>query len=280
MLYRTLPQKVTEQNAELSQTSQRLKTVQKRLIEAEKMATLGGLVAGVAHEINTPVGTGIMAASFLVSETQKLMSICRSQPLKRSTLNTYLGMVSESRKLIFSNLQRSAELVQSFQQVAVDQTSLERRTFALKPYLEEILLNIRPKLKQTHHRIVVEGDDTIEVDSYPGAISQVITNLVINALIHADQPFESGQLYLKIAEVSDNHFLIEYSDDGCGIPPETLEHIFDPFFTTTRNQGGNGLGLHIVYNLVTKTLKGTIDCESQVGVGSKFIINCPRYPQK
>ncbi|MDT9182274.1 MULTISPECIES: GAF domain-containing sensor histidine kinase [Limnospira] len=278
LLYRTLQQKVTEQNAELSQTSQRLKTVQKRLIEAEKMATLGGLVAGVAHEINTPVGTGIMAASFLVSETKKFLSLCQLQPLKRSALNMYLDIVLESSKLILSNLQRSAELVQSFQQVAVDQTSLERRTFTLRPYLEEILLNIRPKLKQTHHRIVVEGDDTIEVDSYPGAISQVITNLVINSLIHAYQPSESGQLYLKIAEVGDDHFLIEYSDDGCGILSENLEHIFDPFFTTTRNHGGNGLGLHIVYNLVTKTLKGTISCDSQVGVGSKFIINCPRRP--
>jgi len=277
-LYKTLEQKVGERTAELSQTLENLKATQDQLVEAEKMAALAGLVGGVAHEINTPVGTGILAASFLAGETDKFAELCRSGSLKRSALNAYLEIAAESSQLILENLQRAARLVQSFQKVAVDQTSLERRTFALKPYLQEILLSLSPKFKQTAHRISVEGDETIEIDSYPGALSQIITNLVMNSLIHAYEPSESGQLRLRVATLGDR-FTIRYGDDGRGIPAEHLGKIFDPFFTTGRSRGGSGLGLHIVYNLVTQTLKGTIRCESWETVGTEFIIECPRTPE-
>ncbi|MGC9525300.1 MAG: ATP-binding protein [Limnospira sp.] len=277
-LYKTLEQKVGERTAELSQTLEHLKATQDQLIEAEKMAALAGLVGGVAHEINTPVGTGILAASFLAGETDKFAQLCRSGSLKRSALNAYLEVAAESSQLILENLQRAARLVQSFQKVAVDQTSLERRTFLLKPYLEEILLSLGPKFKQTAHRISVEGDETIEIDSYPGALSQIITNLVMNSLIHAYEPSQSGQLRLQVAALGDR-FTIRYGDDGCGIPAEHLGKIFDPFFTTGRSRGGSGLGLHIVYNLVTQTLKGTVRCESRENVSTEFIIDCPRTPE-
>lgn len=277
-LYKTLEQKVGERTAELSQTLEHLKATQNQLVEAEKMAALAGLVGGVAHEINTPVGTGILAASFLAGETDKFAQLCRSGSLKRSALNAYLEVAAESSQLILENLQRAARLVQSFQKVAVDQTSLERRTFLLKPYLEEILLSLGPKFKRTAHRISVEGDETIEIDSYPGALSQIITNLVMNSLIHAYEPSQSGQLRLQVAALGDR-FTIRYGDDGCGIPAEHLGKIFDPFFTTGRSRGGSGLGLHIVYNLVTQTLKGTVRCESRENVGTEFMIDCPCTPE-
>ncbi|MEK8018560.1 MAG: AAA family ATPase, partial [Candidatus Parabeggiatoa sp.] len=250
------------------------KNTQKQLIEAEKMASLGGLVAGVAHEINTPVGVSFSASSFLEQETKDFLKLYQSGKMKRSDLNAFLDTVSESSALTVSNLKRSVELINSFKQVAVDQTTEEKRTFNLKRYLDEILLNLRPKLKQTQHHIDIQGDDNLSLNSYPGTFSQIITNLVMNSLIHAYEKEEAGTLTLNYQTQADK-VILQYQDDGKGMPPDVLSLVFDPFFTTNRSQGGTGLGLHIVYNLVTQKIKGEISVESQVGKGIPFRIELP-----
>ena len=271
---RTLEVEVTQRTLALSHALETLKATQQELVEAEKMASLGSLVAGVAHEINTPIGTGISVASFLEHETSSFVSAIQGGQLKRSVLNAYIETAKESSQSILRNLQRAGELIKSFKQVAVDQTSLEKRTFAVKAYIEEVLVSLQPHLKKTTHILTVKGDNAIKIESYPGALSQIVTNLAINSLTHAYQPSESGQLCIEVM-LQGETLSITYSDDGCGIEPENLKKIFDPFFTTARSKGGSGLGLHIVYNLVTQTLKGTIKCESTAAVGTKFIMDFP-----
>jgi PAS domain S-box-containing protein len=267
----TLEQEVSERTRELSQTLDNLKATQSQLVEAEKMAALGGLVAGVAHEINTPVGVGVTAASLLEDKTRLFYNTYQSGQMKRADLEKYLDTAGQSSQMILRNLQRAAELIQSFKQVAVDQSSETRREFVVKQYLDEILLSLRPHLKKTQHTIAINGDDSLTLDSYPGAFAQIVTNLVMNSLIHAYEPEQGGQLTFAFKH-HDNRFIFEYNDDGKGIPPENLAKIFDPFFTTKRGQGGSGLGLHIIYNLVTQKLGGTIRCESEVGRGTGFVI--------
>ncbi len=240
-LYNTLEQKVAERTQQLSQALENLQATQKQLVESEKMAALGSLVAGVAHEINTPVGTSITAASTLKDETTTFNNAVMEGQLKRSSLNNYLEIASESSNLILNNLNRASDLIQSFKQVAVDSSHLEKREFAIKPYIEEILNSLAPKFKHTALTLTVEGENDIKVDTYPGAIAQIVTNFVMNSLNHAYQPGEKGQLRFQITQEQDK-FTIEYSDDGCGISPENLSKIFEPFFTTARNQGGTGLG--------------------------------------
>jgi signal transduction histidine kinase len=269
-----LEQLVEQRTAELSQALDDLKATQKKLVESEKMASLGGLVAGVAHEINTPVGIGITAASLLADKTTEFFQRYKSGQMKRSQLEKFLDTAMQSSSMVLSNLNRAADLIQSFKQVAVDQSSEEKRTFSLKQYLSEVLISLQPILRTTHHQVEIKGDEAIALNSYPGALSQIITNLVMNSLTHAYSPEDAGHLVFDFKQEG-KQIILEYSDDGIGIPQENLSKIFDPFFTTKRGQGGSGLGLHIVYNLVTQKLNGTIKCESQVDVGTKFIIKLP-----
>ncbi|PSB00633.1 sensor histidine kinase [Merismopedia glauca] len=263
-----------KKRADLEKVIDELKRVQDRLIESEKMAALGTLVAGVAHEINTPLGTSITLASALRDETQLFYSVATSGQLKRSLLNSYIEVAAESTDLILNNLQRAGELVQSFKQVAVDQSTLEQRTFQVKSYLEEVTTSLSPHLKSTLHTLSVTGDDYLAINSYPGALAQLVTNLVTNSLTHAYQAGMRGCLYFEVMQRHES-CLIHYSDDGCGIPQAILGKIFEPFFTTARDRGGTGLGLHISYNLVTQKLQGTIDVKSEVGQGTQFIITLP-----
>jgi signal transduction histidine kinase len=269
-----LEQLVQQRTAELSQVLADLQSTQKKLVESEKMASLGGLVAGVAHEINTPVGIGITAASLLADKTTEFFETYKSGQMKRSQLEKFLDTAMQSSSMVLSNLNRAADLIQSFKQVAVDQSSEEQRTFNLKQYLSEVLIPLKPKLRTTHHQVEIRGNEAIALNSYPGALSQIITNLVMNSLTHAYSPEDAGHLVFDFKQEGEQ-IILEYSDDGKGIPKENLSKIFDPFFTTKRGQGGSGLGLHIVYNLVTQKLNGTIECDSQVGVGTKFIIKLP-----
>jgi predicted ATPase/signal transduction histidine kinase/tRNA A-37 threonylcarbamoyl transferase component Bud32 len=269
-----LEQLVQQRTAELSQALDHLKATQNKLVESEKMASLGGLVAGVAHEINTPVGIGITAASLLAEKTTAFYETYKSGQMKRSQLEKFLDTTMQSSSILLSNLTRAADLIQSFKQVAVDQSSEEQRTFNLKQYLSEVLIPLKPKLRTTHHQVEIKGDEAIALHTYPGALSQIITNLVMNSLSHAYSPEDTGHLVFDF-KLQGEQIILEYSDDGKGIPPENLSKIFDPFFTTKRGQGGSGLGLHIVYNLVTQKLNGTIKCESEVGVSTKFIIKLP-----
>lgn len=262
-----------QRTIELSEALAQLKTTQEQLIESEKMAALGNLVAGVAHEINTPIGNSVTAASTLAEETTSFTTSVMAGQLKRSTLNNYLDLATEASEIILSNLQRAGELIQSFKQVAVDRTSLESRTFALKSYLSEILITLEPQLKKTPHQVTVTGDDTILINSYPGALAQITTNLITNSITHAYPTNKPGYIQLDIQQTE--QIVIQYRDDGCGIEEQYLDKIFEPFFTTNREHGGSGLGMHIVYNLVTQKLKGTIKVTSEVNLGTIFTITIP-----
>jgi len=269
-----LEQLVCDRTQELSNTLDALKATQSQLVESEKMASLGGLVAGVAHEINTPIGVGVTVASALAEHTTEFASTYKSGKMKRSELEEFVDIATQSSNTLLTNLNQAAALIQSFKEVAVDRSSEERRTFIVRDYLDEILIQLKPKLRNRKHSIEIKGDTKIAIDSYPGALSQVVTNLLMNSLIHAYEPGESGQLVFDWQQDGER-LSLEYSDDGKGIPPENLSKIFEPFFTTKRGQGGSGLGLHIVYNLVTQKLLGEVECKSQVGVGTKFIIKLP-----
>ncbi|MEG4202415.1 ATP-binding sensor histidine kinase [Microcoleus sp. Pol7_A1] len=269
-----LEQLVCDRTHELSNTLDALKATQSKLVESEKMASLGGLVAGVAHEINTPIGVGVTVASALAEHTTEFASTYKSGKMKRSELEEFLDIATQSSNTLLTNLNQAAALIQSFKEVAVDRSSEERRTFLVRDYLDEILIQLKPKLRNSKHSIEIKGDTKMALDSYPGALSQVVTNLLMNSLIHAYEPGGTGKLAFDWQQEGDR-LRFEYSDDGQGIPPENLSKIFEPFFTTKRGQGGSGLGLHIVYNLVTQKLLGEIECKSEVGVGTKFIIKLP-----
>jgi len=274
LLYNNLEQKVAERTQELSTAIDHLKTTQSQLVEAEKMASLGGLVAGVAHEINTPIGIGVTAASTLADRTTDTATAYDNKQLKSSALKAYFKMARSGSNLILNNLNRAADLIQSFKQVAVEQSNLDKRSFAVKKYIQDTLISLKPHLKKTSHQITVHGDEQIKINSYPGAFSQIVTNIVMNSVHHAYSKEETGNLRFEV-KLDSEHLIIEYSDDGCGISPENLDKIFEPFFTTARNQGGIGLGLHIVFNLVTQKLQGIISVQSEVGVGTTFILNLP-----
>ena len=272
--YENLEQKVFIRTKELCDALEELKATQNKLVESEKMAALGSLVAGVAHEINTPVGTSITVASNLAAKTQAFADQINQGQLKRSVLSNYLEIAQQSSNLLVQNLNRAGELVHNFKQVAVDQNNLEIRNFGVKEYIEGILLSLASQIKQSSHNILVSGDDKLIINSYPGTLAQIITNLVMNSLIHAYPQGESGQLQFEVLSEAENIKII-YSDDGCGISNENLGKIFAPFFTTKRNQGGTGLGLHIVYNLVTHQLQGNIDVDSSIGKGTRFTLTIP-----
>ena len=265
----------TTANTELRRVLERLQEAQAQLVQSEKLASLGGLVAGVAHEINTPVGVGVTAASALEASTQQLRRQYESDNMRRSDLERFIATAAESTGIILHNLQRAADLIQSFKQVAVDQSSGERRCFQLKHYLEEVLLSLQPQIRKHGHSATVECPSELSIDSYPGALAQIVTNLVSNSLAHGYSSDQHGNLRVVVREVGD-HIELVYSDDGCGIPPEHMGKVFDPFFTTKRGRGGSGLGLHIVFNLVVQLLHGKVWLDSRPGEGTSVTVQFPK----
>jgi len=262
-------------NNELEAALAKLKETQEQLVNNEKMASLGGLVAGVAHEINTPVGVGVTAASTLREDTKTTTGLYESGELTNSSLKRYFATCMQATEIILGNLQRAADLIHSFKQVAVDQTSSEYRMFEIKRYIDETLLSLKPKLRSTELKVEVECDPNLAVNSVPGAISQIITNLVMNSVQHGYDEGTKGCLRIHVEDQA-KHIHIHYSDDGKGMPPEVLKKVFEPFFTTRRGSGGSGLGMHIVYNLVTQQLKGTVSLHSNLGKGSSVDIVFPK----
>lgn len=251
-----------------------LKDAQASLVQSEKMASLGNLVAGIAHEINTPVGVIMTGASVLAEESQVFRQEFEAGTLKKSAALQYVDTAVQSSQLILANAERAAELIQSFKRVAVDQTSEARRMFELGHYLEEVIMSLRPTLKHSAISVEIVSYEKIDMDSYPGALSQILTNFVTNALMHAFDPGQEGKITIIASSHRDLVQLI-VRDNGRGVAPENLARIFDPFFTTQRSKGGSGLGLHIVFNLVSQTLGGTIRVESAPGEGTAFIMQLP-----
>ena len=253
-----------------------LKDAQASLVQSEKMASLGNLVAGIAHEINTPVGVIMTGASVLAEESQVFRHEFESGTLKKSAALQYVDTAVQSSQLILANAERAAELIQSFKRVAVDQTSEARRVFELGHYLEEVIMSLRPTLKHSAITVEIGCADKIEMDSYPGALSQIMTNFVTNAQMHAFDAGQAGKIKIMAHSLQPDSVELTVSDNGHGIAAEYLGRIFDPFFTTQRSKGGSGLGLHIVFNLVSQTLGGTIRVESTPGQGTAFIMQFPR----
>lgn len=260
---------------ELQQAMETIQHTQKQLVESEKMVALGSLVAGVSHEINTPLGIGVTAASFMAEKSKEFAALYQSNAMKRSDLESYLGTISETAGMIQANLSRASELVKSFKQVAVDRSVAAQRTFQVTAYLRDVLVSLQPQLKKTKLQVEVKGADGIAIHSDPGAFSQIVTNLIMNSIIHAYGPSDEGKLTIEVLTGGDNELTIRYSDDGKGMPDEVVGQIFNPFFTTNRSGGGTGLGMHIVYNLVTQSLGGTIRCDSRLGAGTVFTIQIP-----
>ncbi|MCV2354428.1 HAMP domain-containing histidine kinase [Paucibacter sp. B2R-40] len=249
------------------------------LLQSERMASLGGLVAGVAHEINTPVGVSLTCATTLEAATKDLASQMAGGSLRKQVLHDYVQTAMECSALLTSNAHKVASLVRSFKQVAVDQTSEARRSFRVRAYIEELLLSLRAELKRSPMQIELHCPEGLEMDSYPGAFSQVLTNLLLNAQRHAFDGAAAGLVTIDISQ-SGEQLDIEFADNGQGIAPEHLGRVFDPFFTTQRHAGGSGLGLNIVYNLITNTLGGQVRLLSQPGQGTKFLISLPRVAPK
>lgn len=281
-----LERHVEERTAALQQTNlaleeslETLRRAQEQLIQSEKMAALGALVAGVSHEISTPIGVGVTAASNLQEKTREFQARYEENRMTRSDLENYVRIAIESTELILKNLQRAAEQMYGFKQVAVDQTSGEKRLFNLKTYIEEVLRSLHPRLKKTTHTVSIEGAEDIECDSYPGAFSQIITNFVMNSLIHGFEHQEQGQIVIELQQENGN-ILLRYSDNGRGMSAEERSRIFEPFYTTKRDQGGSGLGLNIIRNLVSHQLNGSIECQSEPGKGTTFIIRLPHVCQE
>jgi PAS domain S-box-containing protein len=253
-----------------------LQSAQQTLIQAEKMASLGGLVAGVAHEINTPVGITLTTATHLEEKLKGLKTLFDGGQMRRQDFATFMEVADHACQLLVSNCTRAANLIQSFKQVAVDQTSDERRHFDLGQYIQEVLLSLGPKLKRTPFRVEVDCPDGLEVDSYPGPLSQVLTNLIMNSLVHGFDGRDHGLISIAVVPPdADGMVELRYADDGCGIPSRSLRRIFDPFFTTKRGHGGSGLGLNIVYNIVTQTLQGSVRAEAEEGRGAAFVLRFP-----
>ncbi|HNJ76275.1 MAG TPA: PAS domain S-box protein [Azospira sp.] len=261
-------------NEELSNALDTLQRAQGDLVRSEKLAALGALVAGVAHELNTPIGNSVTVASTLVDNSESFASELH-KGLKRSTLNNYVDSSRRAAELLLANLQRAAGLVSSFKQVAVDQTSEQRRRFEVAEVVNEIMAMLHPQLRKLPIEILRDIVPGLVLDSYPGPFGQVIANLVNNATLHAfTDGRERGVIRIGAHALSDGVEVV-VSDDGVGIPPDHMDRIFDPFFTTRLGQGGSGLGLNIVYNIVTGMLGGRIRVDSKPGEGAAFIVTLP-----
>jgi len=261
-------------NVELERSLDNLKDAQVQLIHSEKMASLGDLVAGISHEINTPVGLGVTGITHLEFLTKEIDKLYKSDNISKNEFEDYLSNAVELTSSIHTNLNRAASLIKSFKQVAVDQSSEEKRNFNIKNYLDEVLRSLRHETRTRNCKFEIQCEENIFIYSCPGSFSQIITNFVMNSIIHGFKDKENGLIKISIEEDSDNIILI-YSDNGHGISKDDLKKIYNPFFTTNRNHGGSGLGLNIVYNIITTTLGGTITCKSKEGEGVEFIVVMP-----
>ena len=248
---------------------------QRYLIETERLAALGSLVAGVAHEINSPIGISLTVASTLAQRCASFADQIASGPVRRSQLAEFADRNREAANQLVANLERAGELIRSFKQVAADRSHAERRTFDLKLVTEQIVASVQPGLPKSRAALAIEMPSDITMDSYPGAYGQVLTNLVFNAVIHgfADRPV--GHVLIKARRVGMEQVEITFSDDGSGIAEDVQRHVFDPFFTTRRAQGSTGLGLYIVHNLVTQQLGGRITLVSAPGKGTTIDMTLP-----
>jgi signal transduction histidine kinase len=258
-----------------------LNAAQQNLIDAERLAALGGLVAGVAHEVNNPIGISLTVASSFARRTDQFDAEMRSStPLRRSQLEEFVRSSRDASQQLVGNLHRAAELIQSFKQVAVDRSHAERRQFSLDEATDQIIASLRPVLKRSPITLSVDVPEGLVVDGFPGSYGQILTNLFLNAANHAFPDGRSGAITISAKPRGNDDIEIIFADNGAGMTPDVQRQAFDPFFTTRRNEGGTGLGLHIVYNLVTQQLGGRMMLESRLGQGTTFRIIMPRAARR
>lgn len=262
--------------AEEQEASRLLRSAQADLIEAEKLASLGGLVAGVAHELNTPLGVAVSLASSLRDKSRRFTADLAAGPMRRSQLDGYVAAVAEGATLIESNMMRAAELMRSFKQVAVDRTGMQRRRFDLGAMVGEVLVSLRPAYGRNGVELINEVPPRLMVGGYPGALGQVLSNLVINAVVHGLNR-RNGRVRIVLESAEDaNPLRLAVIDDGMGMSLAVQERAFEPFFSTRLGQGGSGLGLSIVRNIVVAMLGGRIGLHSSPGQGTTFTLELPR----
>lgn len=258
-------------NKELTDAMVDLKMTQSRLIQSERMAALGEVTASLAHEINTPLGLGVSGASHLTDELNKFKKLYKAKEIPKSEFEDFLNVGIDISELIISNLRKSYHLVKSFKQVAVDQVSETKRLFKVKEYTEQVLMSMGNIISKSGHVITIDCEDSLEINGYAGAYSQLITNLILNSIMHGFDKGVSGNINLKFTKQSEMILFI-FSDDGRGIPEDIQSKIYEPFYTTKPNEGGTGLGMHIIYKVVTEQFNGSIDCVSETSKGTTFYI--------
>ncbi|GAA5174036.1 hypothetical protein GCM10025771_02780 [Niveibacterium umoris] len=271
----TLEARVEARTVELTQALERLEMAQDELVRSEKFSALGNLVAGIAHELNTPIGNSVTVASALIAQSRKLKQDVEASQLRRSSLLEYVDNLQDAASLLDRNLERARDLVASFKQVSVDRVSEKRRVFDLAVTVRELVTTMMPLLRKHGVEVELLLEEGISVDSYPGPLGQVLTNFINNALIHAFDGRDQGRLSLTAARHGADACVITCADDGVGIPADQINRIFDPFFTTKLGRGGSGLGLSIVYNLVNGVLGGRIEVTSRPGEGTRFSVFIP-----
>ena len=267
-------QALKESNQELLSTLEKLHQFQSQLVESEKMASLGDMVAGVAHEVNTPIGLGVTASTLLADRLDEIKAAFDNKTLKSSQLKKFLNDGCENIAIIYRNLNRAADLISSFKKVAVDQSSEDIRTFNVKELLNEVLLTLRPQLHSLPYIIDIDCPDSLKITSKPGPINQILINLIMNSVIHGFEGQDQGRISITVMSLS-NQLNILFKDDGVGVNESIKHKVFEPFTTTKRGEGGSGLGMHLVYNLVTQALGGSIVLSSEIGEGVIIEINFP-----
>lgn len=264
-----------EANQELIQTLEKLHQFQRQMVQNEKMASLGDMVAGVAHEVNTPIGLGVTASTMMLDRLTYLKKEFEEKTLKASTMSKFIAEGEENLNIIYRNLNRAAELISSFKQVAVDQSTENSRVFSFSQLMDEILMSMRPKLKKFKHHINLHCDKDLYIETKAGPINQIMINLIMNSIIHGFEFMDEGQIDIHVDMLGEGKISVVYRDNGKGIPEHLRKRIFDPFVTTKRGQGGSGLGMHLVYNLVTQALNGSISISSEETKGVEFQIIFP-----
>jgi C4-dicarboxylate-specific signal transduction histidine kinase len=262
-------------NTDLEAAMQKLEVTQAELVQSAKMSALGGMVAGVAHELNTPVGNARLAATTLVHTAESIRTMLHSGLVSRTELVRATDAFFDGASLIDGSLERAADIVRAFKQIAVDQTSNRRRKFSLRAVLHENEVLLSPRLKKSNITVLINAPEQLELDSFPGDLGQVLTNLIENAIVHGYQGAQSGCVEIAAELQGEAGVRIHVKDHGLGIAPEFLGRVFDPFYTTRLGQGGSGLGLSIAYNLVTSSLGGKISVTSETGHGSCFTLELP-----
>lgn len=270
-----LESKVAERTSELSESVSQLQAAQSQLIESEKLAALGGLVAGVAHEVNTPLGIAVTASSVLSEALEELGSQFAAQTLSSSSFQQLLEQATEGNKMLFNNIQRAAKLISDFKKTAVDQVSEARSVFLVRQVIDSLIASLHPETRKVPVEPRLICADDLQMNSLPGVLTQVIANLIMNSVRHAFTGEKSAQITISL-QAQEDQVILDYRDNGVGVPQPLQERIFEPFFTTKRGSGGSGLGLNIVYNLVTRKLAGHLEFFSQPDEGVHFIISIPR----